>query len=213
MNMKRRRTGFTLIELSVSSLVVALIALILVMVFRSNLTAWKWGQKHMEFNQKIQLAMKQIFTDIKAINPLVTLDMSGDMWFQGEKPTDLMPHLVTILDTDHESENGGEQIVFFHTSFSSPSERTRLRFYLEEGALIRETTDGNDVKKKTVIADQVSNLFFKPNSNDIYEVEVAMTITDNKNPDLKEDLKFAVRLDTHLVCVKMISKDDDAAFE
>ncbi len=56
-----------------------------------------------------------------------------------------------------------------------------------------------------VISNRVSNLHFLKNPDDIYEVRIAMTIADDRNPELKQDLAFAVHLDTTLVCIVMKS--------
>ncbi|MBF0499982.1 MAG: prepilin-type N-terminal cleavage/methylation domain-containing protein [Candidatus Riflebacteria bacterium] len=211
------RNGFTLIEVIISTLIISLISLVLVMVYRGNLSAMKWGQKHIEFNQKIQLAMKQIFTDIKRINPIVVTDAQENLWFKGEKIGDLFPNMVEIIDLDKNLQNGGEQIRFTHTSYLKPGERTFIRLFLEgegpdagkedvtSGSLMREVTDANGTKKRSVISNKVSNLHFMANTEDIREVLVRMTITDDRNPGMKEDLAFAVSLDTDLVCVKVIA--------
>lgn len=206
------RRGFTLVELTLTSLIISLIALVLVVVFRGNLTAWKWGQKHMEFNQKIQLAMKQIFTDIKKINPVVVTDERKNLMFQGEKGGEFLPNLVEITDLDNDPTNGGEEIRYVHTSYNRPGERIYIRMFLEQeeknakdGALVREVTDGNGSRKRTVISNRVSDLHFWSNPSDIREVRVGMTITDDRNPDLHANLAFAVSLDTDLVCVKGVS--------
>ncbi|NLI77926.1 MAG: hypothetical protein GX442_15990 [Candidatus Riflebacteria bacterium] len=198
------RTGFTLVELAVSAVIAALIGLMVVLVYRSNLTSWRWGQKHMEFNQKVQLAMKQVFTDIKRVNPIVQEDARGNLWFQGEKIGDLFPNLVRLLDTDKDLENGGEEIVFYHTVFNKLEQKTHVRLFLEEGALMRETTDPNGTKKRLVVSNRVENLHFTTNPADIYEVGVQMTILDDKDPKIREDLNFAVHLDTDLICVKLV---------
>jgi len=202
-----QRRGFTLVELLISSLIVSMIALILMVVFRSNVSSWKWGQERMNFNQKIQLAMKQVFTDIKRINPIVTIDSSDNIWFKGEKIGDLFPNLVTIYNTDKIRDNGGEEIVFYHTTFRDVAQRRHIRIFLEKDALFREVTDHNGTKKREVISQKVSELHFKKNDADINEVAVEMTIADDKNPLLKENLSFAVHLDTDLVCVTMKDKD------
>lgn len=200
--MARPASGFTLVELAISAVIVSLIGLVLVAVFRSNLATWKWGQERMEFNQKIQLAMKQVFTDIKRINPVVLTDTQGNLWFKGERIGDLFPNVIEVVDTDKQPENGGEELIFQHTTYRKPGERTQVRLFLEQGALMRETTDQNGTRSRVVVSDRVSNLHFVRNTADINEISVSMTIADDMNPKLTEDLVFAVRLDTDLVCVK-----------
>jgi prepilin-type N-terminal cleavage/methylation domain-containing protein len=198
---RRAVQGFTLVEIMIVAVIFSMIALTLVYIFRANMLSWRWGQSHMEFNQKVQLAMKQVFTDIKRINPIVVMDEGNNLWFQGEKIGDLFPNLVEIINKDNELANGGEEIIFQHTSYSDPGKRVQIRLYLEEGALMREITDGNGKKNKVVISSKVSDLHFYNNPLDIYEVRVAMTIADDRNPKLVENLSFVVHLDTHLVCI------------
>ncbi len=206
-NMKRK--GFTLVELSISSFIIAMIALVLIMVFRSNLNTWQWGQKHMEFNQQVQLVMKQIFTDLKLVNPIIKMDESGNMLFQGEKINDLFPNLVTIYDKDKKPENGGEEIVFFQTSFSDLNRRDRVNYYLnDKGQFIRETEDYNGNQRKKVVAEKAQDLYFSDDPGDIRQVHIKVTLIDEKNAAMKETLDFAVRLDTDLVCVKMVKQYD-----
>lgn len=206
-NMKRK--GFTLVELSISSFIIAMIALVLIMVFRSNLNTWQWGQKHMEFNQQVQLVMKQIFTDLKLVNPIIKMDESGNMLFQGEKINDLFPNLVTIYDKDKKPENGGEEIVFFQTSFSDLNRRDRVNYFLnDKGQFIRETEDYDGNKRKKVVAEKAQDLFFSDDPGDIRQVHIKVTLIDEKNAAMKETLDFAVRLDTDLVCVKMVKQYD-----
>jgi len=199
----RTKRAFTLVEMSVTMLVVSIIGLILLSVFRSNIAAWKWGSKHMEFNQKIQLAMKQVFTDIKRINPVVYADETGNYWFKGEKIGDLVPNLEDIIDLDKEPANGGEELMMWHTSYVTPGEKTGVRLFLEEGALVRELILPNDTRRKSVVSNRVADLHFQKNVDDPLEIKVSMVITDDRNPELKETLAFAVHLDTDLVYVRM----------
>lgn len=199
---KGSKRGFTLVELSISAIIISLIGLVLVVVFRSNLSTWKWGQEHMEFNQKFQLAMKQVFTDIKRINPVVLTDTRGNLWFKGERIGDLYPNVIEVVDTDNEPSNGGEELVFQHTTYAKPGEMTRIRLFLENESLMRETTDQNGTRARAVVTNKVTNLHFMRNTGDINEVSVTMRIADDMNSNLAEDLVFAVRLDTDLVCVK-----------
>ena len=200
--------GFTLVELSISSLVIALVVLVLIMVFRSNLATFAWGQKHMEFNQKIQLVMKQIFTDLKQINPILKQDEDGHIYLQGEKIGDLFPNLVTIYDKDKDSANGGEEVVFFLTSISDINRRDRIRYFLEKGELIREVQDYNGTTRRKAIAEQAAGLQFAPDTGDIRQILVSLTMTDPKSPGRVETLDFAVRLETDLVCVKTVKTYD-----
>ncbi len=198
------RKGFTLIELSISAIIVALMAFVIIFVYRSNLISWKWGTKHIDFNQKIQLTSKQIFSDIKKINPIVFKDSADNFWFQGERIGDLFPNLVQIIDRDKNPDNGGEELVFYHTSFLGLEEENFIRIFLEKDELVRESTDRNGVKKRKVVAEKISNLHFLANPRDIFEVVTKMTIEDDQTSGLKEELNFAVHLDTDLVCVKFI---------
>ncbi|MBR4570735.1 MAG: prepilin-type N-terminal cleavage/methylation domain-containing protein, partial [Candidatus Riflebacteria bacterium] len=60
-----KKSGFSLVELAVSVLIIACISTVLIIVLRSNLTSMKFGQKHMDFNQKVMLAIRRVFYDIK----------------------------------------------------------------------------------------------------------------------------------------------------
>ena len=202
------RAGFTLIELSVSSLVIALIVLVLIMVFRSNLNTFAWGQRHMEFNQRIQLVMKQLFTDFKSINPILKQDDDGHLYLQGEKIGDLFPNLVTIYDKDKKPENGGEEAVFFLTSMNDLNMRDRVRYYLEKGELIREVQDYNGNTKRKVIAEKASDLQFYGEEGDIRQMHVKFVLEDPKKPGHVEKVDFAVRLETDLLCVKTVKEYD-----
>lgn len=202
------RRAFSVVELTIATLIVALLATTLILIFRSNLSSWKWGQTHMAFNTKIQLTMKQVFTDIKAIGPAIGVDQLGTLMFQGEKIGDLFPNLVVISDYPQDTSSGGRRLDFSHYDLDNPGARTRLSYYLNRAApdqpprLIREVVDPNGGIRQKVVAEHVSDLFFERNPLDIHEVRVRMTIADDENPTLVERLEFAVHLDTNLVCVK-----------
>ncbi|MBF0547355.1 MAG: prepilin-type N-terminal cleavage/methylation domain-containing protein [Candidatus Riflebacteria bacterium] len=208
-----KRVGFTLVELMITTVIISLISLVLIVISRSNLATWKWGQQHMEFNQKIQLAMKQVFTDIKNVNPLLEMDEKENLLFKGEKGGEFFPNLIEIGDTDGDLTNGGEVLTLTHSTFTNVGDYSKIRLFLEpgdtsdkyKGALMREIEDRNGKKGKMVIYDRVSDLHFQINEQDIKEIRVSMVITDDTNPLLKENLSFAVSLDTDLVCVKFRS--------
>lgn len=204
------KKGFTLIELSISSLIIGLIILVLILVFRSNLATFKWGQQHMEFNQKIQLVMKQIFTDFKRINPILGQDEQGHIYLQGEKIGDLFPNLVTIFDKDKQPENGGEEVAFFLTSFANTEQRDHIRYFIDKNKneLIRQKTDYNGNVKRSVIAEKASDLYFAEDPGDIRQIKINLVMTDPKNTGRTEKIDFAVRLETDLVCVKTVREYD-----
>ena len=208
MTIKLSKKGFTLIELSVSTLIVAMISLVLIMVFRSNLNSWRWGQQHMEFNQKIQLIMKQIFTDLKNVNPILQKDSDGHLYFKGEKINDLFPNLVTIYDKDKNPDNGGEEILFYQTSFLDLNRRDQVRYFIDKEKLVREIKDYNGNIKKKILAKKASDLSFSADPQDIRQVLVKATIFDDDNPEIKDTLDFAVRLESDLLCVKVVKRYD-----
>lgn len=147
--------------------------------------------------------MKQIFTDIKNINPIVKQDSKGDLWFQGEKIGDLFPNIVRIENTDGDKKNGGEELSFYLTDFTNLTRKDFIRYYLDKTNLIRESIDYNGNKKAKIVSERATNLHFFADENDIHEIGIRVTLTDKLDPKLKENLEFAVRLDTDLVCVKM----------
>ena len=205
MNRYNEKRGFTLVELSVSALVVSLIFLVLIMIFRGNLQTWQWGQKHMEFNQRVQLVMKQMFTDFKQINPILVTDSDGHIWVQGEKGGDIQPNLVTIYDHEPETSAGGQELVFFLTSLNDPSRRDRVRYHInEKGELVREVQDYHGNPRARVIAKKAADLVFRNDPGDNRQIKTSVTITDDENPDMVETVDFAVRLETDLVSVKMV---------
>jgi len=202
------KKGFTLIELSISVIIIALIILVLIVVFRSNLATFKWGQQHMEFNQKIQLVMKQIFTDFKQVNPILRQDEDGHIFLQGEKIGDLFPNLVTIFDKDKNPENGGEEVAFFLTTFTNISQRDHVRYFIDKEELIRQKTDHDGNVRRSVIAEKASDLFFSEDPGDIRQIRIKLTLADPKKPERSEKIDFAVRLETDLVCVKTVREYD-----
>ncbi|MBF0407215.1 MAG: type II secretion system protein [Candidatus Riflebacteria bacterium] len=209
-----KKSAFTLVELMITTVIVSLLGIVLIVIIRSNLSTWRWGQQHMEFNQKVQLAMKQVFTDIKNINPILEMDEKYNIWFKGEKGGEFFPNTVEIDDLDGDNSNGGETLTMIHTVFSNIGEFTKVRLYLEttdkkekfKGILMREVEDRNGKKTKMVVYDRVSELHFRNNERDIKEIGVSMVITDENNPKLNLNLAFAVSLDTDLVYVKFKPK-------
>lgn len=163
----------------------------------------------MGFNQKVQLVMKQMFTDLKQINPILTTDSQGHIWVRGEKGGDIQPNLVTIYDHDPESNDGAQELVFFLTSLSQPSRRDRVSYKIsDKGELVREVQDCNGKLREKVLAKKAADLVFRNDPGDNRQIKVSVTITDDDDDKMVETVDFAVRLETDLVSVKLVRTYD-----
>lgn len=198
------KSAFTLVELAVATFIASLIGLVVILVYRGNLFAYKWGKKKMEFHQKIQLTMKQLFTDIKKINPIVTIDSHYNLWFEGEKLGDLNTNLVKIVDKNGDLNDGGEEVSYIISNILNNNDSIFVRIFLDGDNLIREVKDSNGKVKQNIVATLVKSFHVKNNPDDIHEIVFEMTIHDDNDPNVKEDINFGIRLDTNLVCVKFM---------
>ena len=91
-----KKSGFTLVELAVSVLIIACISTVLIIVLRSNLTTMKFGQKHMDFNQKVMLAIRRVFYDIKRINPILIRSNKYGYALKNEQSGEPKPRKIFI---------------------------------------------------------------------------------------------------------------------
>ncbi|MBP5469007.1 MAG: type II secretion system protein, partial [Candidatus Riflebacteria bacterium] len=91
-----KKSGFTLIEISVSALIVSIIATVLIVVLRGNLNTLKFGQKHMDFDRKILLTIRRMFYDLKHINPILSKSEKYGYTLKGENIGEPKPRKVFI---------------------------------------------------------------------------------------------------------------------
>ena len=124
---KIRKSGFTLVELSISVLIISSIIMVLLMILRSNLNTFKWGQAHVSFEQKKLLAARQIFYDIKSINPILSSDRMG-VKLKGESMEEFGVNLVTI---DKKNENFNT-LRFIQASFEDLEKRDVVYYSHED---------------------------------------------------------------------------------
>lgn len=206
----KNNNGFTLVEILISSVVISLVVIVLIMVFRSNLHTFQWGQKHMGFNQHVQLVMRQIFTDLKNINPILTQDIQGHLLIAGERSGDLRANMVTILNHHPESENKNDELSFVLTTFSDINRRDHVRYYVdpETTALIREVTDNRGNVAKREISPLVRDFSLKNDPFDRRQIRVGLTIINEDDETMKDQINFAVRLQTDLVGVREIRANE-----
>lgn len=202
-----KKSGFTLVELSISALIVSLIATVLIYVFRSNLQTLKWGQKHMSFNQHIQLVIKQIFTDLKDVNPVITMDAGGHIWIQGEKNGEIRRNHVDIYRASSEEQN--DTISILLTDFHERNRRDLITYYIDVlGQLIRSFQDYDGNSENQVIAKRASKLKIGSDPYDNRQITLSLVITNDDDLSMSEKIDFAVRLQTDLVGVRLHEQHD-----
>lgn len=197
---KIRKSGFTLVELSISVLIISSIIMVLLMILRSNLNTFKWGQAHVSFEQKKLLAARQIFYDIKSINPILSSDRMG-VKLKGESMEEFGVNLVTI---DKKNENFNT-LRFIQASFEDLEKRDVVYYFVKENNLYREITDKNGKGSGKVILENVVSLVFDEDSNDHKQIHVKFMVGDPKNNLKPEPVDFVIRLETDLVHVKTIN--------
>ena len=170
------------------------------MILRSNLNTFKWGQAHVSFEQKKLLAARQIFYDIKSINPILSSDRMG-VKLKGESMEEFGVNLVTI---DKKNENFNT-LRFIQASFEDLEKRDVVYYFVKENNLYREITDKNGKGSGKVILENVVSLVFDEDSNDHKQIHVKFMVGDPKNNLKPEPVDFVIRLETDLVHVKTIN--------
>lgn len=200
---KVKNKGFTLVEVLTSALIVGLLATVLLVVLRSNLTTMSWGQKHMDFNYKIQYFMKQFYTDIKKINPHVYVHKYGHLYIKGEAGEEFFPNVVRI-EKDIIN-NSGTELLFVLSSLKSDSEAMAIKYYYDKKSetIIREIRPADGPPRAIPVARNAKDLRFHVNENDSKSVRVTCKIFDDKRPEVFEDVDFTVRLEGDLMTVKV----------
>lgn len=204
----RRKSGFTLVELSVSVLIISCILMILIYMLRSNLSSFNWGQKHMSFNHKKLMAARQIFYDLKSINPSLHLNKFDEVVIRGEEIEEFNPTIVTITkkDKDH-ADSDGDQIDFFHAVYGQADTKEQITYVLKtkEKRLARIVTDRSGRGTVKYILDNVSAFELNTDEIDRKQLYVSFSVSDPENGVKEaETVTFAVRLETDMVYVKVV---------
>lgn len=194
----KKKSGFTLVELAIAVLIISCISVVLIIVLRSNLNTMNFGQKHMNFNQKIALATRRMFYDLKAINPMVSEDGLYGYSVKGENIGEAKPRMVLI----NKYSDGQYEIEFTRQENFDPLSLYRIKYFIKDGNLIREERDPFAKVKTEVIMEKVT--FFEADNDptDIKQIYVAFVASDPENKIKPEKIDFAVRLETDFVCVK-----------
>lgn len=194
----KHKAGFTLVELSIAVLIISCISMVLIIVLRSNLNTMSFGQKHMNFNHRIAMATRKIFYELKGINPILERTETHGYALKGETKGFPIPRLVTINEYNDKTSD----IEFSINQEPGDGEPYRIRYYLEKNKLLRYERNPVAKEKIDVIMDNVSNLEFSTDEEDIKQIYVSFTASDPENNVKPKVIDFAVRLETDFVCVK-----------
>ncbi len=223
-----KKFGFTLVEISVTALIISIISLTLVVVLRGNLNTVKVGQKNMDLNQKALLAMKRIFYDLKKINPILINSETYGYIIKGENSGEPKPRKIIIRNTLRKSiedyEQSGkknyprDELEFVLDSDQDVEDIYAITYFLKNDTLIREVRDKNNKKSyEKVLEDAVSFEVYN-DSIDVKQIYIKFSTKEedkdkdkDKNKDKNKDkdkkikiartVDFAVRLETDFVYV------------
>ena len=202
MKYNKHKTGFTLIEVAVSTAIISILAVIMLSVFRNNLNTMSWGQNKMDLHYKIQVLMKRFYLDIKNINPVVELQGSH-LYFRGEDNKSFFPTLVGIGDL--EKNLRGKSLYFRHIDTRTDQSITSIEWKYNEKdkTIIREVQPPLGELKKEVVAQNISELYFYRPENDLKSVRMTCKMFDAKDIKKVEELDITVRLECDMLTVQL----------
>ncbi len=202
MKYNKHKTGFTLIEVAVSTAIISILAVIMLSVFRNNLNTMSWGQNKMDLHYKIQVLMKRFYLDIKNINPVVELQGSH-LYFRGEDNKSFFPTLVGIGDL--EKNLRGKSLYFRHIDTRTDQSITSIEWKYNEKdkTIIREVQPPSGELKKEVVAQNISELYFYRPENDLKSVRMTCKMFDAKDIKKVEELDITVRLECDMLTVQL----------
>lgn len=193
-----KKSGFTLVELSVSVLIISIISIVLIMVFRSNLNTVKFGQKHMDFNQKVLLAMRRIFYDLKSINPVLYKSETYGYAIKDEKSGEPKPKMIFIKKFASPDKN--DELEFALDNGKDVEETYNVLYTINNNNLIKRTRNLKLEEKEEIVLENVSLFRVENDSQDVKQIYIRF-IADDKKTGLKRDVDFAVRLESDFVYV------------
>ena len=194
-----KKSGFSLVELAVSVLIIACIATVLIIVLRSNLTTMKFGQKHMDFNQKVMLAIRRIFYDIKRINPILKRSEKYGYALKNEQEGEPKPRKIFIRKSQAPN-LARDELEFVIDSNLDVSDIYNIMYYLDKNTLKRDIRNNAGVTTTDTILENVASFSVDNDSTDIKQIYLKLSVKDPENK-MKRDVDFAVRLETDFVYV------------
>ena len=194
-----KKSGFSLVELAVSVLIIACISTVLIIVLRSNLTTMKFGQKHMDFNQKVMLAIRRVFYDIKRINPILIRNNSYGYALKNEQAGEPKPRKIWVRKSK-EPVLGKDELEFVIDSNLDVSDIYNIFYYLDKNKLQREVRNNAGQTTTETVLENVASFTVDNDPTDIKQIFVKLSVKDPEKK-LKRDVDFAVRLETDFVYV------------
>ncbi len=194
-----KRSGFSLVELAVSVLIIACISTVLIIVLRSNLTTMKFGQKHMDFNQKVLLAIRRIFYDIKRINPVLVVNTHYGYAIKNEQSGEPKPRKIFIRKSQAPDVNKDE-LEFVIDSNLDITDIYNIMYYLKNNKLQRDVRNNAGQTTTETVLENVTAFAVDNDPTDIKQIFVKLSVNDPVNK-MKRDVDFAVRLETDFVYV------------
>jgi hypothetical protein len=196
------RAAFTIAEMVVVTFVASLLILVLFTVSRSNLDTIAWGQKHMDFNYKIQYLMKQFYTDVKRVNPAVSFGKYGDLFISGERTGEIFPQMVII---ERKKDASGEKIYLPQSTIYGGGEVHEITYDYDKKARVLQRLDSK-TRKCEIIAHNLHDLSFEKSNDDPRSIKLTCRIEDDKRAGVFEDIDFTVRLETELITIKVTTR-------
>jgi type II secretory pathway component PulJ len=194
-----KKSGFSLVELAVSVLIIACISTVLIIVLRSNLTTMKFGQKHMDFNQKVLLAIRRIFYDIKRINPVLVVNTHYGYAIKNEQSGEPKPRKIFIRKSQAPDVNKDE-LEFVIDSNLDITDIYNIMYYLKNNKLQRDVRNNAGQTTTETVLENVTAFAVDNDPTDIKQIFVKLSVNDPVNK-MKRDVDFAVRLETDFVYV------------
>lgn len=195
-----KKSGFTLIEISVSALIVSIIATVLIVVLRGNLNTLKFGQKHMDFDRKILLTIRRMFYDLKHINPILSKSEKYGYTLKGENIGEPKPRKVFIRKSKDLKEKQDE-LEFVIDSNLDVDDIYNIKYYVtKDHRLMRETRDKSAKTTADMVIENVDSFLVTKDEKDIKQIYIKFMVSDAKKA-LKRDIDFAVRLESDFVYV------------
>ena len=192
-----KKSGFTLIEISVSALIISIIATVLIIVLRGNLNTLKFGQKHMDFNQKVLLTIRRIFYDLKHINPILSKSEQYGYTLKGENIGEPKPRKVFIRKFKNRKEKQDE-LEFVIDSNLDVEDIYNIKYYVTNRILFREVRDLSAKTTSSKVLENVSSFVVSKDEKDIKQIYIKFVATEK---GLERDVDFAVRLESDFVYV------------